>query len=113
MSSSSNEVMKANSAPAMIPGRTIGIVTDRRVRVRLAPRLIAAHSRRSSKFFNVAATMIVTYGMASTEWPNTIPIGEPSRRSGTYIRNRPTASTITGSTSGSSSSVWTRFLPRN
>ena len=57
--------------------------TDHSVRMRFAPRLIAAHSSRSSKFFSVAATIIVTYGMASTEWPNTMPNGEPSRCSGT------------------------------
>ena len=67
ISSSSNEVRKANSAPARIPGRTSGIVTVQRVRVRFAPRLIAAHSSRSSKFFSVAATITVTYGIASTE----------------------------------------------
>ena len=81
MTTSSNEWMKAKKAETMIAGRTIGSVTSKKARVRLAPRLIAAFSRRMSKPLSAAATITTTTGTEPTVWPITRPQYEPTRPS--------------------------------
>ena len=60
--SSSNDVMKANSAPTSTPGRISGSVTWRNVPHGVAPRLRAACSSRRSKPARLAPTLVTTNG---------------------------------------------------
>ena len=66
ITTSSKEWMKAKKAETTIAGRTMGRVTSKNARVRLAPRLMAAFSRRMSKPFRAAATITTTTGMEPT-----------------------------------------------
>ena len=70
INSSSNDVRNANSADDRRPGRISGSVMRRNAVRRLAPRLSAACSRRTSKPWSVAAMMMTTTGRASTVWPS-------------------------------------------
>ena len=64
ITTSSKEVIKANSAPVMTPGRIKGKVTFRNVIKRLAPKLRAALSKVMSKPCKVAVTLTTTKGSA-------------------------------------------------
>ena len=75
---SSNEVMKASSAPDTTPGRMSGSVTSRKVCQRPAPRFWAASSSVSSKPRRVAVTTTTTNGSASTVWASTRPASVPT-----------------------------------
>ena len=65
---SSKEVMKANSAPDMTPGRISGTMTTKNVRVGLEPRLAAARVSEWSKPTSVAVTVMMTKGMPKAAW---------------------------------------------
>ena len=69
---SSNERMKANRAPPMMPGRMSGIVTRTNVWIGLACMLSAARSRRRSKVASVADTMTTPSKMGRQERSGTI-----------------------------------------
>ena len=60
------EARKENSAETIMPGRSAGSVTQRKVRKGPAPRLIAARSRLGSKPLSVAQTTRKAIGTAST-----------------------------------------------
>ena len=64
-SNSSNEVMKANTAPANMPGAISGRVTWRKTPNGGAPRLAAACCNRLSTPARAAETLITTNGTAS------------------------------------------------
>ncbi len=65
---SSKEVMKANSAPEITPGSTSGTVTLKKVRTPSAPRLAEARVRLWSKPTSVAVTVMTTKGVPSAAW---------------------------------------------
>ena len=60
---SSKEVMKANSAPDITPGRIKGIMTLKKVRIVSAPKLCEALIKLVSKPVKVAVTVITTKGV--------------------------------------------------
>jgi len=62
---SSNEVIKANNAPEITPGRISGIITLKNVLIVLAPKLCDARIRLVSKPVRVAVTVITTNGVPS------------------------------------------------
>src|SRR5271166_593193 len=78
--SSSNEVMKANSAPTSTPGRINGNVTWRKVPHGVAPRLSAARSSRRSSPARLALTLVTTNGTARQVCASTRPAGVPTSR---------------------------------
>ena len=65
MTTSSNEVMNANSAPEIIPGSTSGTVTLKKVLKPCAPRLADARIKLLSKPTRVAVTVMTTNGVPS------------------------------------------------
>ena len=77
---SSNEVMKASSAPDTTPGRMSGSVTSRNVCQRPAPRFWAASSSVWSKPRSVAVTTTTTNGSARTVCASTRPARVPTSR---------------------------------
>src|ERR1700754_1141365 len=108
---SSNEVTKANSAPASTPGRISGKVTERKVVQADAPRLAEARSRVRSKPVRAAVTFTVTNGNASTVCATTKPVGvpiSPQPRNAAYIA---TATTMPGTISGARNSPSIAPLP--
>ena len=60
---SSNEVMKAKSAPEITPGKISGICTRKKVTVGVAPMFAAARVRELSKPTSVAVTVMITNGI--------------------------------------------------
>ena len=70
---SSNDVMKANSPPEMTPGRIRGMVILKKVRGGGAPRPAAARTRVWSKPTRVAVTVITTNGVPSAVWARISP----------------------------------------
>ena len=61
----SKEVMNANKAPTMRPGRIAGIVTAAKVRTGVAPRSIAASSCSRANVRRLAETTDTTNGRPS------------------------------------------------
>jgi hypothetical protein len=92
--------MKEKIAAAIIPGAASGKVIRRAMVRRPAPMLAAASSRRSSMPRRVAMRISTAIGAASTVWPRAMAIGLPSIAAGSKSRNRPSAVTIWGMTSG-------------
>src|SRR3954470_23219893 len=63
MTKSSNDIVKASSAPARIPGQSWGTVIFQKVVISSAPRIMAASSRFSSMPSNRARTTMTTNEM--------------------------------------------------
>jgi ABC-type sugar transport system permease subunit len=70
---SSNEVMKANRAPEITPGRMSGTITLKKVRGGDEPRLAEARIRLLSKPTRVAVTVMTTNGVPSAAWARITP----------------------------------------
>ena len=60
---SSKEIMNANNAPEITPGRIKGIITLKKVRIVSAPKLWEARIKFVSKPVKVAVTVITTNGV--------------------------------------------------
>ena len=71
---SSNEAMKANTAPAATPGPISGTITRRSTATGVAPRLSPARTSVKSKPWSDASTTITTNGAASTLCAMTSPV---------------------------------------
>ena len=67
---SENEMMKAKIAPDRRLDRSNGRLTRKNAWRRVAPKLIAASSRRGSMPINPAVTLRITYGVQMTRWPH-------------------------------------------
>src|SRR4030042_6206345 len=65
---SSNDIVKASSAPDRMPGQSCGTVTFQNVVISSAPRIIAASSRFSSIPWMRASTTITTKEMQNATW---------------------------------------------
>ncbi len=74
---SSKEVMKANSEPEITPGRISGTITLKNVVVGDAPRLAEARIRLLSKPTSVAVTVMTTKGVPSAACARITPIWVP------------------------------------
>src|SRR5690606_25290434 len=73
ISSSSNEVRKASSAPERTPGRISGRITVMVTRRRLAPSDSPARKSSGSRPLSEASVVKITKGSASVRWPTTRP----------------------------------------
>src|SRR5262249_7049012 len=67
---SENEMIKAKIAPDNKLDRNSGKVTLTNACSRVAPRLIAASSRRGSRPTRPAVTLRITLGVQMTRWPH-------------------------------------------
>src|SRR6266540_1898742 len=76
---SSHDVTKAKSAPAMMPGRIKGNVIRQNVRHGPAPRLCAASSMLRSSVRTLVPTVTTTSGNASAVCASTSPVSVPAR----------------------------------
>ena len=65
MTTSSKEVINANKAPDITPGKIKGIITLKKVLTGLAPKLCEAFTIFISKPTKVAVTVITTNGVAN------------------------------------------------
>src|SRR5690606_6123984 len=110
---SSNEVMNANSAPVATPGAMSGTVTVMNAFTGDAPSPTAARSSFGSTPCSVALTTMTTNGDASTVWATTMPQNVPIRLSWTYRKNIPTAVMMSGMIIGDSRNALTKALPGN
>ena len=70
---SSNDVMNANSAPDTTPGTISGICTLKKVRTGSAPRFAAARVSERSKPTSVAVTVMMTNGVPRAACASTMP----------------------------------------
>ena len=70
---SSNDVINANSAPEMTPGRINGTITLKKVVVGEAPRLAEALIKLLSKPTSVAVTVMTTKGVPNAAWAKITP----------------------------------------
>ena len=73
VTTSSNEVAKANSAPEATPGAISGSCTRRKLRQGPAPKLAAARVRLRSKPARVAVTVMTTKGVPRAAWAKMSP----------------------------------------
>src|SRR5436190_9518693 len=67
---SENEMIKAKIAPDRRLDRSKGRLTRKNAWTRVAPKLIAASSRRGSMPISPAVTLRITYGVQMTRWPH-------------------------------------------
>ena len=74
ITTSSNEVTKANNAPDITPGNISGKVIFMKVFTGLLPKLAAALVTLWSNPDKVAVTVITTKGVPNIIWANTIPV---------------------------------------
>ena len=74
ITTSSNEVIKANKAPEITPGNIRGMITLKKVLIGLAPKLCDALVIFVSNPTSVAVTVITTKGVASATWAKIIPV---------------------------------------
>ena len=79
MTISSNEVMKANTAPPTTPGRIRGRVTVRNACQGDAPSPAAARGSIGSRPWRDTPTFSTTNGSAISVWPAAIPSVVPTR----------------------------------
>ena len=110
---SSHDVMNANSAPATTPGRMIGKVIRQNVRTGSAPRLAAASSRLRSMVRRIAPTLMITNGTARAVCARTMPGIVPVIFVIEKNAKKPIAMMITGTMSGLRMSALAMPLPGN
>ena len=70
---SSNDVMKANRAPEITPGKISGTITLKKMVGGVAPRLAAARIKLLSKPTRVAVTVMTTNGVPNAAWARMTP----------------------------------------
>jgi len=70
---SSNDVINANSPPDTTPGKISGIWILKNVRTGPAPMLAAARVKDWSKPTSVAVTVMITKGIPKAAWASTTP----------------------------------------
>jgi hypothetical protein len=97
---SSDELMKANSAPAMMLPLICGAVTFRNAFRRLTPRLWAARSWFISKPCRPDRAVMRTKGIASIVCARISPVSVLLRPTRANRKNTPTATTMRGIISG-------------
>ena len=71
---SSKEVMNANNAPEITPGRMRGIITLKNVLIWSPPKLCDARIRFVSNPVKVAVTVMTTKGVPSAVWASISPV---------------------------------------
>lgn len=112
ISSSSNEVRKANSAAEASPGAASGTTMRVKMRQRLAPRLAAARSRFTSTPLSVESRISTTTGSAITAWQKPSHSVLPIRPTAADMKYMAIAVTTEGTIIGISSSDSTSVLAR-